>query len=84
MQKIFQQNDRSKANIVLVKSSSKLYMSGKIPYVFRQDSDFFYLTGCLEPDVFLVMVSAPWSDQYQSILFIPKTDYNVSYFCIHS
>ena len=83
MQKIFQQSDGSKANIVVVKSSSKLYMSGKIPYVFRQDSDFFYLTGCLEPDVVLVMVSVPWSDQYESILFIPKTDLNVSYFWIN-
>lgn len=78
MQKVFQQSDGSKANIVVVQSSSKLYMSGKIPYVFRQDSDFFYLTGCLEPDVVLVMVSSPCSDKYESILFIPKTDLNVS------
>ncbi len=77
MQKVFQL-DGSKANIVVVRSSSKLYMSGKIPYVFRQDSDFFYLTGCLEPDVVLVMVSAPCSNKYESILFIPKTDLNVS------
>ncbi|XP_046440960.1 xaa-Pro aminopeptidase 3-like [Daphnia pulex] len=76
MQKVFQQSDGSKANIVVVQSSSKLYMSGKIPYVFRQDSDFFYLTGCLEPDVVLVMVSSPCSDKYESILFIPKTDLN--------
>jgi hypothetical protein len=35
MQKVFQQSDGSKANIVVVQSSSKLYMSGKIPYVYR-------------------------------------------------
>lgn len=30
-------------------------MSDKIPYVFRQNSDFLYLAGCLEPDTILVM-----------------------------
>ena len=77
MEKISHQSDRSKANIVIVPSASKQYMSGKIPYVFRQDSDFFYLTGCLEPDVTLVMMSTPGSDKYQSILFIPKPDSQV-------
>lgn len=78
MAQILQQSDRSKANIVIIPSSSKLYMSGKIPYVFRQDSDFFYLTGCLEPDVALVLTSAPGSDNFQSILFIPPPDSHVS------
>lgn len=44
-------------------------MSDKIPYVFRQNTDFFYLTGCLEPDSILVM----WIDQTEnckSILFV--------------
>lgn len=30
-------------------------MSDKIPYVFRQNSDFLYLSGCLEVDTVLVM-----------------------------
>lgn len=34
-------------------------MSDKIPYVFRQHSDFFYLSGCLEPDSTLVL----WIDE---------------------
>lgn len=38
-------------------------MSDKIPYVFRQNSDFMYLTGCLEPDTTLVM----WIDAAKSI-----------------
>ncbi|KAI9562058.1 hypothetical protein GHT06_013023 [Daphnia sinensis] len=76
MQKVSKQSDGSKANLVVVQSSSKLYMSGKIPYVFRQDSDFLYLTGCLEPDVALLMISAPGSDNFESIVFIPKTDSN--------
>lgn len=38
-------------------------MTDKIPYVFRQNSDFYYLTGCLEPDSLLVM----WIDAAQTI-----------------
>lgn len=79
MQNIFKHSDGSKANLVVVQSASKLYMSGKIPYVFRQDSDFFYLTGFLEPDVALLMISAPGSDNFESIAFVPKTDSNVSH-----
>lgn len=30
-------------------------MSEKIPYVFRQNTDFYYLTGCLEPDSYLML-----------------------------
>ena len=78
MGQIFKQTDKSKAIIVVIPSASKLYMSGKIPYVFRQDSDFFYLTGCLEPDVTLVLTSAAGSDHYESILFFPPPDSQVT------
>lgn len=78
MAQVLRQSDGSKANIVVIPSASKLYMSGKIPYVFRQDSDFFYLTGCLEPDVALVLTSTPGSDNFQSILFLHPPDSHVS------
>lgn len=42
-------------HIVVIPSATKKYMTDKIPYVFRQNSDFYYLTGCLEPDSALVM-----------------------------
>lgn len=32
-------------SLVVLPSASTLYMSGVIPYVYRQDADFFYLTG---------------------------------------
>lgn len=79
IEQILKQSDSSKANIVVVPSASKVYMSGKIPYVFRQDSDFFYLTGCLEPDVALVLISSPGSNEGKSMLFIPQIDSQVSY-----
>lgn len=48
-------------------------MTGKIPYFFRQNSDFYYLTGCLEPESILVL----WSDktkEMNSILFMRPND----------
>ena len=78
MNEVFQASDKSKAKVVLFPSSSKTYMSGKIPYVFRQDTDFFYLTGCLEPDVLLVLVMPPGTEDYETYLFFPKNDKNAS------
>lgn len=48
-------NSNAKKHCVLIPSSRKKYMSGKIPYVFRQNTDFFYLTGCLEPESCLLL-----------------------------
>lgn len=51
-------------------------MTGKIPYFFRQNTDFFYLTGCSEPESILVL----WADnecQTKSALFMrPKDQYD--------
>lgn len=41
--------------IVVIPASSKIYMSDKIPYVFRQNTDFLYFSGCQEPDSILVL-----------------------------
>jgi len=77
MNEVFKTSDRSKTKVVLIPSSPKFYMSGKIPFVFRQDSDFFYLTGCLEPDTLLVLVMQPGSESYETTLFFPRSDKNV-------
>lgn len=51
-------------------------MTGKIPYFFRQNTDFLYLSGCLEPDTVLVL----WTDdraQAKSALFLrPKNEHD--------
>lgn len=51
-------------------------MTGKIPYFFRQNSDFYYLTGCLEPESILVL----WTEdenQTKSALFMrPKNSHD--------
>lgn len=48
-------------------------MSDKIPYVFRQNTEFLYLTGCQEPDSCLVLISSG-SDQHTSVLFVQGRD----------
>lgn len=44
-------------------------MSDKIPYVFRQNTDFFYLSGCLEPDSVLA-ITIDSNGSSQSVLFM--------------
>lgn len=60
---------------VIIPAAEKKYMTGKIPYFFRQNSDFFYLTGCLEPESVLVL----WSEDRnstKSVLFMrPKNNH---------
>ncbi|XP_049312515.1 xaa-Pro aminopeptidase 3 isoform X1 [Bactrocera dorsalis] len=63
----------NKSNLVIVPSASKKYMSDKIPYVFRQNSDFYYLSGCLEPDSVLLMSINEKAD-IKSILFMRPKD----------
>ncbi|NJK41045.1 MAG: M24 family metallopeptidase [Acaryochloridaceae cyanobacterium SU_2_1] len=52
-------------------SAPRAVMHGDVDYNFRQDSDFFYLTGFNEPDA--VAVLAPHHPEYQFVLFVqPK------------
>lgn len=48
-------------------------MSDKIPYFYRQSSDFYYLTGCLEPDSILLM-SINEKGMLTSTLFVRPKD----------
>lgn len=47
-------------------------MSDKIPYVFRQNSDFLYLSGCLEVDTVLVLWSENGSNIKSALFMRPK------------
>jgi Xaa-Pro aminopeptidase len=53
-------------------------MSGKIPYVFRQNTDFLYLTGCLESECVLVITIKPGNENFEAVLFMPQHDSHVS------
>ncbi|XP_017129943.1 xaa-Pro aminopeptidase 3 [Drosophila elegans] len=63
----------SASHMLVLGAASKKYMSGKIPYVFRQNSDFYYLTGCLEPDAVLLL-TIDEAQSVQSELFMRPKD----------
>lgn len=58
--------------IVVIPASPKIYMSEKIPYVFRQNTDFLYFSGCQEPDSILVLTCK--GDKSLFTLFVRSRD----------
>jgi len=57
--------------VAIIPSATKTYMTEKIPYVFRQNTDFLYLSGCLEPDTALVLNGISAKDFTSTILLRP-------------
>jgi len=58
-------------HLLILPAAKRQYMVDKIPYFYRQDTDFRYLTGCLQPDTVLVIeFSRNWS---RSILFCKES-----------
>ncbi|PSN49591.1 hypothetical protein C0J52_14215 [Blattella germanica] len=66
-------DDNPKQHLVVIPSATKVYMTEKIPYVFRQNTDFLYLSGCLEPDSALVLMGEK-GDDHKSTLFVRQRD----------
>lgn len=56
----------------IFRSAPTAVMHNTVEYAFRQDSDFFYVTGFNEPAA--VAVLAPHHDQHQFILFVRPKD----------
>jgi Xaa-Pro aminopeptidase len=61
-----------KGNIALLGSSSTKVRNRDVHYPFRQDSDFYYLTGFSEPDALAVFI--PGREQGEYILFCREFD----------
>ncbi|XP_014204465.1 probable Xaa-Pro aminopeptidase 3 [Copidosoma floridanum] len=76
MQKIakcaFEKQTVASPHLVVIPSATKVYMSDHIPYVFRQNSDFLYFTGCQEPDSILLLTVK--GDSFSSTLFVRPND----------
>jgi Xaa-Pro aminopeptidase len=53
-------------SIAVVAAAQEAHRNGDAHYRFRQDSDFYYLTGFNEPDALLIVISGTHS---QSIFF---------------
>lgn len=58
---------------VIIPSATKVYMTEKIPYVFHQNTDFLYLSGCLEPDTAIVF-NGSCNDDLVSTLLLREQD----------
>ncbi len=56
----------------IFRSAPTATMHNDVEYVFRQDSDFFYLTGFNEPEA--VAVLAPHHEEHRFILFVQPKD----------
>lgn len=62
-----------KKHLIIVPGAGKKFMSEKIPYVFRQSTDFLYLTGCLEP-ASLLCICIDDDDSTNTTLFVNPRD----------
>ncbi|KAL4230342.1 Xaa-Pro aminopeptidase 3 [Mactra antiquata] len=61
-----------KNHIAILPSATKVFMSYDIPYTFRQNTEFLYLSGFQEPDSVLVLHTT--DSGLKSVLFVPKRD----------
>ena len=59
-------------SIAIIPSAKMALRNRDVDYVFRQDSDFWYLTGHVEPNAVLVLL--PGREQGESILFCNERD----------
>ncbi|XP_076060931.1 xaa-Pro aminopeptidase 3-like isoform X2 [Oratosquilla oratoria] len=63
-------------HVIILAGVPRRYMIDKIPYLFRQDTDMLYLSGCQETDCVLVMHTLPGKQRptHKSIMFTPTFD----------
>src|SRR5581483_3582504 len=76
MQPYAQRRERALADfaggVAVIPSAKTILRNGDSSFPFRQDSDFYYLTGFAEPDAVLVL--APQRESERSVLFLRKRD----------
>jgi len=65
-------NEVGEQAMILLAAASPALRNGDSYYPFRQDSDFYYLTGFTEPDAVLALL--PGRDQGEQILFCRPRD----------
>jgi Xaa-Pro aminopeptidase len=66
--KILSSNRINGRGLIILPSARKKYMVDHIPHFFRQDTDFRYLTGCLQPQSLLVIDFTETSHQTYLLL----------------
>jgi Xaa-Pro aminopeptidase len=64
-------------HIAIIPAATKLYMTHDIPYPFRQNTDFLYLTGFIEPDSLLLLEAHRDSlPNHKATIFVQRRDPN--------
>ena len=58
--------------IAIIPAAPVRLRNGDVPYRYRQDSDFFYLTGFDEPEAVAVLV--PGRPQGEFVMFVRERD----------
>lgn len=75
VKRLVEEVPEDRAHVIVIPAACKQYMSDKIPFVFRQNTDFYYLTGCHEPAAALILYKAKdQKDNFKSILFVHERD----------
>lgn len=64
--------EKIRKGTAIFRSAPTSVMHNDVEYLFRQDSDFFYLTGFNEPEA--VMVLAPHHEEHRFVLFVQPKD----------
>lgn len=65
--------EKISSGTAIFRSAPTATMHNDVEYAFRQDSDFFYLTGFNEPEA--VAVFAPHHEEHKFVLFVRPKDY---------
>ncbi|KAF8783025.1 Xaa-Pro aminopeptidase 3 like protein [Argiope bruennichi] len=70
----FSATQSSFSHLIVIPSATIVNMTEKIPYFFRQNSDFLYLCGYKEPNSVLVIYTSPDlpNPLVKTVLFIPR------------
>ncbi|KAG7170060.1 Xaa-Pro aminopeptidase 3-like [Homarus americanus] len=65
--------EEGKHHVVILPATPKRYMIDKIPYLYRQDTDMLYMSGCLEPNCVLMLHTLPGkrAPLHKSVMFTP-------------
>ncbi|KAF4533239.1 hypothetical protein B566_EDAN005154 [Ephemera danica] len=73
MEDIWQSNSLEQTHIVIIPAATQCYMTERIPYPYRQNSDMLYLSGCMEPNCALV-ISSSILGRAREVLFVRGKD----------
>jgi hypothetical protein len=59
------------SHLIFIPASRKKYMSENIPYPFRQNSQFLYLSGSFDPESFIILCATPTEQMHTIFLSDP-------------